>query len=296
MRAASPAPRLSIVVAAWSGEGLLLPCLASIEPQTREAEVLVAANSPVAEAQRRYPSFRFLRGADGADVFRLRALGAGAAEGRVVALIEDHVTVSPGWADALLAAHSQGHGIVGGPVENGLTEGALDWALYFCEYGLHMPPVAEGPVGVVSGLNVSWDRSLLAGCRDVWAEALHENEVNDRLRSAGHTPHMAPRAEVASHLPMTLGGAMSHLFGGGNQYARYRCTQTSRLGRMKWILVSPAVPFVLLVRIARRVAARDRSRLRHLARGAFHFALVLGAWSVGEAWGYLQGPSRSGRR
>ena len=127
-------------------------------------------------------------------------------------------------------------------------------------------------------------------CREVWHETLQENEVNDALCAQGHTMHMAPDAWVNSHLPFRLREAMAHLYGGGHHYARYRASQASPLGRFFWILASPLVPFVLLARITRRIASRDPKRLWHMFRGLPFFALVLGAWSVGEAWGYIKGP------
>lgn len=289
MTEATP-PTMSVAIGAWAGEASLLRCLASLEPQWDGAEVIVAANGPVPRARALYPSVRFVDAPAGATVFRLRTLAVDAATGRFVAVTEDHAEFGPTWLAALRAAHEAGHRIVGGPVDNGLIERAFDWALYFCEYGLHMPPIPEGPVPSVSGMNVSYERSLLALCRDRWSETFQENEVNDALREHGVALHMASDAWVLSYLPMGLGAAMVHLYEGGHHFARYRASQSTYWGRLLWILASPAVPFVLLMRISRRVAARDRRRLWPLARGFGYFVLVLGAWSFGEAWGYVKGP------
>lgn len=287
-----PRAPISIVVASWAGEDRLRACLESLEPQWAAAEVLVPTNGPhevTARLARRFPSVRFIQTPETTTVFRLRALGAAQATGRLVALIEDHVTVGPRWVEALCAAHRAGHGIVGGPVDNGLARTAYDWALFFCEYGIHMPPIAEGPVSALSGVNIAYDHGLLMSCRSRWDDTLQENEVNDALRVHGHRPYLTPRAWVATHLPMTLPKAMDHLFGGGRHFARYRASQSSSMKRFVWLALSPAVPLVLFGRIVRRVAARDPGRLRHVVRGAGYFALVLGAWSVGEACGYLDG-------
>ena len=285
-------PAVSVVVAAWSGEGLLSRCLDSLEPQRGPAEVIVALNCRADVARRlekRYPAVRFVRGPEGASVFELRAVGVTHARGRLVALTEDHTTVGPRWVEALCAAHGQGHGIVGGPVDNGLVRRAYDWALYFSEYGLYMPPIAEGPVAILSGINIAYDLRLLMSCTRVWQRSLRENEVHDALRASGQSLYLVPDAWVASHLPMTLVQAIKHLFEGGRHFGRYRASRSSWLGRLFWVAASPAVPLMLSLRIASRVASRRPSRLLHLLRGLGYLTLLLGAWSAGEASGYLGG-------
>lgn len=282
-------PDLSIVVASWSSDESLARCLTSLAPQWDGAEVIVATNRPGSELERLYPQARFLHGSDGATVFQLRMLGADAARGRLVALLEDHAAAGPRWATALRAAHRAGHGIVGGPVENGLRSRAVDWALYFVEYGFYMPPMAAGPAPRLSGLNIAYDRELLRSCREVWRESLQENEINDALRTQGHALHLAPDAVVESFLPMSLGYAMGHLRDGGRHFARYRASRCSRTMRLVWALASPLVPVVLFLRLVRGVASRRLARLGPLIRALPFLALVLGAWGWGEATGYIAG-------
>jgi len=282
-------PDLSIVVASWSNDASLERCLARLAPQWEGAEVIVATNRRSGELERRYPQARFLRAPEGATVFRLRTLGAEAARARLVALLEDHAAAGPRWAGALREAYSAGHRIVGGPVENGLRSRAVDWALYFAEYGFHMPPMPAGAAPRLSGLNIAYDRELLRSCHDVWKETLQENEINDALRARGQALHLAPDAVVESFLPMTLGHAMGHLRDGGRHFARYRASRCSTGKRLVFALASPLVPAVLFLRLARGVVARKPERLLQLARALPFLALALGAWGWGEATGYLQG-------
>jgi len=282
-------PDLSITIASWSNDASLERCLASLEPQWDGAEVIVATNRPGGELERRYPHVRFLRGPDGATVFRLRTLGAEAARGKLVALLEDHAAAGPRWGAALREAYSAGHRIIGGPVENGLRSRAVDWALYFAEYGFHMPPMPAGAAPRLSGLNIAYDRELLRSCRDVWEDTLQENEVNDALRAKGHTLHLAPDAFVESFLPMTLGYAMGHLRDGGRHFGRYRASRCSTGKRLAFVFASPLVPAVLFLRLVRGILARKPGRLLQLVRALPFLALALGAWGWGEAIGYLRG-------
>ena len=281
------APDLSIVVASWSSDESLARCLASLAPQWDGAEVIVATNRHGGHLQHRWPQVRFLRGPDGASVFRLRTLGAAAARGRLVALLEDHAAASPHWAATLRAAHRAGNGIIGGPVENGLRSRAVDWALYFVEYGYYMPPMPGGPAPRLSGLNIAYGRELLRSCSDIWQESLQENEINDALRANGNVLHLAPDAVVESFLPMTLGYGMGHLREGGRQFALYRASRCSAAKRVAWMLASPLVPAVLFVRLARGIASRRPARLLQLLRALPLLVLVLGAWGWGEATGYF---------
>jgi len=177
-------------------------------------------------------------------------------------------------------------------VDNGRTENAYDWALFFCEYGYHMFPAQEGFADAVSGVNVAYARDALMSCREVWQDLLHEHEVNDALRADDHRPYLASEAWVVSHLPMRLLEAMTHLYQGGHHYARYRSSELGVLTRLLRAATSPAIPVVLLLRIYRQVAARNAKRLRELRRSTGYCLLLLGSWAIGEALGFLRGPPR----
>ena len=286
-------PQVSVVVASFSGEDALSRCLDSVLAQPSAPEILVATNldkGVVARLGHRYPTVKFLQGPPGASVFALRALGVARATGRIVALTEDHCTVCSGWLAALMAGHEKGHGIVGGPVDNGLTRGAYNWALYFSEYGVYMPPQPEGPARVVSGLNVAYERELLRSCQETWRDAFRENEVHDVLGAGGegpHIPYMSPDALVYSHLGMGFAEAMRHLFGGGRHFGAYRRLRAAPIKKMFWALASPGVPLVLLARIVRRVVRCDPRRLWPLVTCTPFLIALLGAWSLGEAVGYV---------
>jgi hypothetical protein len=172
-------------------------------------------------------------------------------------------------------------------VDNGNTARAYDWALYFVEYGLYMPPWSPGQASILSGINVAYDRTLLESCRSVWEENFRENEVHDVLQAAGYTLYKVPQAGVKSHLEMSFSIAAAHLFSGGCHFGRYRKAQARGLARLFWPLVSPAVPLVLAVRTVRRIVRRQPRRLWKLLAGKLYFLALLLAWSAGEAAGYL---------
>ena len=85
----------------------------------------------------------------------------------------------------------------------------------------------------------------------------------------------------------TLGQAIAHLYHGGRRFGGHRKANAAPLARVFWLLASPAVPFVLLGRTIRRVAAHQPRRLIQVATSLPYMLLLVAGWSAGEAVGYL---------
>lgn len=280
-------PRLSVVVAAFSGEAALARCLQSLLPQREIGEIVVATTGAVGPSlPPSSPPTRFHLASPNASVFALRSVGVEDAHGECVALIEDHCTASAGWARALLDAHAGGHAIVGGPVEAASPIGLFPFALHLCEYIAHLPPLAEGPTKILSGLNVSYRRDVLETCHEVWRHAFHENEVHDALRARGTgLLHRASGATVTAHLAFTPEEAMRHLYDGGRHFGEHRIRESPER-RLVLRLAAPAVFLILLTRLFVTLGQR-RPRWLPLALAALPYETALiGAWSLGEARGY----------
>jgi hypothetical protein len=293
------APEVSVVVASFSGEPALERCLTSLEAGAADAEWVIATTAPadaVAGLAARFPAARFFCYPAGTSVFRLRSRGLEEARGQMIAMIEDHCTVVPGWLATLRSAHAAGESVVGGPIDHDGGQRPCDLAIYFCEYSAYMPLLPAGSVSALLAANASYRREALWACHATWEEAFYDNEVHDALRAAGHALHLEPGACVSSHLAMSLGEASSHLYTGGTRFGGYRKAHSSPVRRLFWLLASPAVPLVMLVRLIRRVAGRRPDRLGWLLR-ALPYCLYLSlAWSLGEARGYLApAPPTAGR-
>lgn len=281
--------RASVVVASFSGEAALRSCLDSLERQHGDAEVIVsAAAEPATLAGLRssYAWAEFLPAGAATSVFQLRARGLARARGEVAVLLEDHCRVGEGWLDALAGLVERDGGFAGGPVESGAGPSLADFALYLVEYGALMPPARDA--GAILAVNAAYDRRALESCAAVWGDGFHDNEVHDALRVAGQVPRLAAGATVRSHLRWPLSRALAHLFHGGARFGSYRRRRWSPSYRLLRILAAPIVPFVLIARLAGRVAGR---RPRALPRFVLALPCVLclvASWCAGELVGYVR--------
>lgn len=284
-------PALSVVIASWSGEVALRRCLESLLRQADGAEVVVAFTgnfSPAIFTDERFQNVHFIRGPIDATVFQLRSLGVRETGGGAIALIEDHSVVSPHWFEILVGAREASDTVCGGPIENDSDSSAYDWALYFAEYARFMPPMPGGEVTILSGANIFYERATLWSCNSIWESSFYETDVNAALVNAGHKLRVLSDAVVTSRLRMKLNEALKHLFSGGVHFGNFRKSRSYPLTRLLWIIASPAIPIVMLLRIVRVTAARRRDRLVQLVRSLPYLLLLLCAWSLGEAAGYLR--------
>jgi hypothetical protein len=221
----------------------------------------------------------------------LRAAGVFAAAAPVVALIEDHCLVSPGWADRLLAGHASGHQVVGGPIRNVVTKRIRDWAAFFCEYSAVMEPMPRGPVAGLPGMNVSYGRDALAAIDDLLRQGRWENWLHPRLQERGFELWCEPDAVVEHDKDFDLGEFLSQRYHYSRSYAGMR---NPELGgrRVLYALGTPLLVPLLYYRMARNVFSRGRARRQFLLATPL-ILLDVTVWAFGELVGYVFGGGRS---
>ena len=104
---------VSVVIAAIVGAKFLDDCLRSIEAQvkTTGAETIVVACGTAEFAggiAERHEWVRVIHRAERESVPMLRSHGVEAAQGRIVAIIEEHCVAAPDWLERALEAHGKG--------------------------------------------------------------------------------------------------------------------------------------------------------------------------------------------
>jgi hypothetical protein len=286
---------LSAVVASNRSASLLRACLRSLMPQCTAfgAQVIVARPGSVAELAdlaREWPGVEFVPAPTGADIPVLRGIGLRASRGDLVALTEDHCLPAPDWLEVLQRECGPSTVALGGGMGNAQTKRAVDWAAYYSDYGFYDASRPPGNDSLLTAANVVYRRVVVD---DVASGALlgeWENVVHDRLAARGLELRFAADALVRQNRTHGFAEFIRDRFEHGRDYARYRLVQQPDRNRWLSVMACAPLPLLLTWRVG-RAAGRG-------APGAFLRALpwtfmFLAAWSLGEAAGYLSGPSHA---
>lgn len=287
----------AVVVASNRDPALLHACIDSLAPQCAAAgaALLVARAGALSAGDRaRLEAHRadVLHAAEGATIPELRGLGMRAADADLVAVTEDHCVAAPDWLDQLRAASASGVDVVGGGMDNARRSRAVDWGAYFSEYGFFSSErPAQAPhagVPLLTGANVAYARSV-APTVAAWAAAgAWENVAHQRLAAEGRVLRFAPRAVIRQNKSYGFGAFCVDRYQHGRDYARTRLAVEAGSNRGFLLAVTPALPFLLTLRVARAAA---RGRWPTFFRALPVTFVFLAAWSLGEAVGYLSGPA-----
>lgn len=296
--------QLSVVVTVVDGGPALDRCLTALAGQRAAPamEVLVPFDDSVSmpALPARFPHFTFLpmghyqtrcpsttvRGQH--ELFdRRRAFGLAAARGDLVAMLEDRGVPHPDWASTLARLHTElPHAAIGGAIENGSPR-SLNWAVYFCDFGRYQPPFPPHPSRVASDVNVCYKAAAIRSVQSVWADRFHEPVVNNALLKNQETIFLSPDPLVEQFRDgLRLGALVRERLGWGRLYAELRLRDIGMLPRLALLVSSPLLPVVLYVRLLRGRLTRRRV-LWPFLRATPGLWLLLAAWSVGEALGYL---------
>ncbi|MGB9253913.1 MAG: glycosyltransferase family A protein [Candidatus Korobacteraceae bacterium] len=263
-------------------------------------ELLVTCNgrlSGVEKLRQRYPGVNFIAvdklrthrsGPSREHHDELRGIGIRAARAPLVALIEDVGIPDPHWAAQLVKEHVQPWAAVGGAMENGINR-ALNWAVYFGDFGRYQNPVPRGPSAFVSDANVCYKRAALERVADAWSESYNEARVHRALAGRSEVLALSPDVVVRQQrLNLRLGPVLTERYVWGRSFAATRLAGAPLSRRLVLAAMTPLLPFVLFVRQAKKVFQSGRNRGAFL-RSAPLTMLLNTAWSRGEFLGYLTG-------
>jgi len=277
-------------------------CLEALQRQSDPPpmEVLVTCDARlhgVDELRQRFPQVNFIAveklhtarsGPSREHHDELRGIGIRNSQAPLVALIEDVGRPEPHWCTQLVKEHAQPYAAVGGAMENGIDR-ALNWAVYFGDFGRYQNPIPPGPSTYVSDANVCYKRESLQHVAEAWAGSYNEARVHGALAQRGEVLALSPNVTVYQHrLNLRLGPALLERYVWGRSFAAVRLASIPSSRRAVLALLCPLLPFVLLLRQFQNVVRTKRNQ------GAFLRALPLTAllnfvWSCGEFVGYITG-------
>lgn len=298
--------RLSVVVTVVDGGQTLARCLEGLAAQEGppDMEVIVpfddTVNCDAVAAQ--FPDVRFLdmgRVKTRASVAseagrhelydRRRAAGLRAAEGEIVAMLEDRGSPRTGWARALDRLHrDRRESAIGGAIECE-SPGILGRAVYLCDFGRYGLPRPEGLRDALSDTNVAYCRGALERVREQWEERFHEPRVHAALgaRSLWFSPDV-----VVDQLrvDLSLAGLLAERFHWGRLFGAMRASRWSAGRRLAFAIAAPLLPPLLWVRLVAQRVRQGRMSSRFVLP-CLAAAPLLILWSLGEAVGYATGRS-----
>lgn len=289
----NPPPPVSVVIASIVGEPFIDECLGSLEQQAKHsgAEVIVVACGTAEYAARiagKFPWVRVIDCAERETVPDLRRRGVEQASGDIVAIIEEHCLAAPDWLQQAMDTRADGDfGVVGGPVVDYAYRRLRDWVVYFCEYNNYLPPWQEGGPHDLGSANIAYSRAVLLKYKDLLGAAYWEAGLHPRLMADGVKFHALPAMVVYHRGPFNYGYYLRQRYWFSRAFAGARKLPLSR--KAAYLLASPLVPFLLLVRMARRVS-RQHCHMEKFAQSLPLLIPALIVYVAGECVGYLAGP------
>jgi glycosyltransferase involved in cell wall biosynthesis len=283
-----PAPRaLSVIVGSLDAAGTIRECLSALEAACEglDAEILVAdasSDESARLARATLPQARLLSAPAGTLVPALWGAGLREARGRVVAFTIAQCVVERGWARALLDGISAGAAGVGGRLGVRRDATATARATFYLRYSAWLS-APDGPAHEIAGDNAAYDRQSLLSVRESSGTPFWEVEAHARLRAAGRTLAIHPGATAWFNDDSALATMAARRFAHGRHSGSFRVRNGIRT-RWQMVLGAPLVPFVLLVRVGRRVARAPGHMVGFVSSLGAFFVLAI-AWAAGEAIG-----------
>lgn len=213
-----------------------------------------------------HPSVKLLRPGGTLHFGELRAQAVRLARGEIVAFLEDHVWVHPGWLKAITESFSERRAAVGPEVHPGNPGLGVSDAVNLVGYGLWVPPLERGPSQLIPGNNSSYRRSVLLhydGQLD--ALLLADTVLQMQLWSDGYQLYTEPEARISHLSPVSLRAGATAEFLYHQCFAAVRADVFAwpRMRRLEYVLRSALITWVRLARLGGFIF-RHRPQLRAL--------------------------------
>jgi hypothetical protein len=177
--------------------------------------------------------------------------------------------------------------VVGGPVVDHAYERLRDWVVYFCEYNNYLPPWRDGEWHDLGSANIAYSRAVLLKYMELLGAGYWEAALHPRLLADGVKFRAVPEMMVHHRGPFDFGYYLQQRYWFSRAFAGAR--KLSALHKLAYFLAAPAVPFLLLARMAQRVWRRH-CRVQKFAQSLPLLIPALIVYVAGEVVGYVAGP------
>ena len=284
-------PALSVVVGSQNARHSVGRCLSALASQCngQKVEIIVVDNSTDGTAgivSENFPAIKLVRPAKDKLMPELWEIGISQTEGNVVALTTSHFVPEQDWIAEILKAHESHYAGIGGAIENDKSAGLVSWAVYFCRYSPYMLPFRDVTVNDFAADNASYKRSALDRYSEARRKGFWEFFIHNEMRKDGLELLMTPGIVVYHQKSFSLVAFISQRFWHGRQFGSERASSISWLQRLIYIMGSPLIPIVFLLRITRHVLNRGK-HVKEYCLSLPILLLFLLAWATGEFTGYI---------
>lgn len=293
--------RMSVVLVT-DGWATILPVLERLEEQTIRDGIEIVVVLPAGEAAEveagglRGRGPILLVGVESVlPLGSARAAGVRAATAPIVFIGETHSFPHPGMAEALIAAHAAGWGVVVPAFYNANPDGAPSWAGFLAGYAAWTDGAPAGEIGSAPLFNVSYRRPFLLGLGERLPHLLTEGEqMATELRAGGQRICFEPAAGIDHANISFLSSLLRQRFLAGRVIAGGRSSSWTRPRRLAYVLGSPLIPIVILGRYRTGISRTIRRRRPPVSTLP---VLVLGSFfeAAGEMLGYARGAGSTAR-
>jgi GT2 family glycosyltransferase len=285
--------RVSVIIPAYNSEATIAATLGGLERQTfTDFETVVVDSSPGEATTRligdRFPQVNFHHSDQRLLPHAARNRGMELARGELFAFTDPDCVAHPDWLASLVAAHDQGHPVVGGAIEIA-GGGWVERGIHMSKFSAWTGGTTRGPRQDLATANTLWSRSLMDRLGPFPAQFwCGDTELSWRVRAAGIELQFEPGALV-THTHTT----------GVREFWRERLSRgedfaSMRIGLERWsrarlaahLLAVPLVPFLLLARAIGR-ARRSGDLRRAIVTAPIQLFAYLG-WSLGEGRAYAR--------
>ncbi|HEY0876795.1 MAG TPA: glycosyltransferase [Vicinamibacterales bacterium] len=290
--------RVAIAVVCTSGAESLARCLTALRHQIDAPSFDITVVSDPAlgaldDVRQRFPEVRVVVNAGQRTPLELVSRALRECDAGLVLLTKDYCVPGPGWVRAMVDAQRDARGAVGGRVEVAPDASATEWAYYFIDFHPYSEGAAGGPAPSLTVCNVAYRRAALDTVRATWEKTFVEVRVNAALSERFGSLWLEPASTVIFERRLTLAAAVRERYAFGRLFGCSRLDGCSSGRRLLYAALAPALPAVLLGRMA-RTAVRSRRHTAALVRGWLPLTLMVLGRSWGEWLGYLTGrPPRS---
>jgi len=240
-----------------------------------------------------YPEAQILPCAPETPLPEMRALALERARGDFVAVTEDHCVPPRNWLTSIYEAFQAAPAntvAVGGAIENGVCDRALDWATFLCEYSGFVGPVPSGPATSLPGMNVAYRRSAVNALDPaVLRRGFWETTAHPLFLKKGCVLYSSDAVRIVHKKKFSFSLFAHQRFLYSRYYAGLRFTREQVSRRWAMCILSLGLLPLLLLRIVGNLFHK-RQLLAELTRALPYLTVFVLICAAGEMVGYIAGP------